>query len=402
MDQLSGQVRGVTSHHKPEGDTVKESSTSLTITCHCGAHRQSLQLRLIESEGGMKPVIEFCDCESCRHISGTLVVSYLTVLRPRITDGLRCFDCVCANGPEASRRWFCAICGCHLFKQTYKTFGTSESTTDRIHQAFEGNECQWSVATGSIIDSPPESQVISATPTRSYANDGGLLNDLQGHCACGQLQLRVCQASQSDLEGDRAPWSPYADLLEPFARTPNSVLANPDNEKWWIRTASGRFRYLAGTCACRSCRLITGFEIQTWAFIPRKNIFICLNLPTGQEWHELDANQLGGGIGSGVSLVSQYESSRDVFRHFCSRCGATAFWRNLERPDLIDVSAGLFDPKGGGALAETHLEWWRKRVSFIEDSKNGRDGWIARWAQTITTNLQEGLGKEHESLMSLE
>lgn len=42
------------------------------------------------------------------------------------------------------------------------------------------------------------------------------------------------------------------------------------------------------------------------------------------------------------------------------------FWWALQRPDLIDVSIGLFDEAQNGARAEDWLEWHRGRVGFLE------------------------------------
>jgi hypothetical protein len=52
-------------------------------------------------------------------------------------------------------------------------------------------------------------------------------------------------------------------------------------------------------------------------------------------------------------------------------CGATVFWHDKHRPELIDVSVGLLDAPEGARAVEW-LEWWLARVSFEEDA--GREG----------------------------
>lgn len=42
------------------------------------------------------------------------------------------------------------------------------------------------------------------------------------------------------------------------------------NMKLWMR--QNNMRLMAGTCACKSSRLTSGFEMQCWAFVPRVNI----------------------------------------------------------------------------------------------------------------------------------
>jgi hypothetical protein len=65
--------------------------------------------------------------------------------------------------------------------------------------------------------------------------------------------------------------------------------------------------------------------------------------------------------------MKSYESSKDIWREFCRVCGATIFWHCKERPELLDVSVGLLDPKEG-ARVESWLDWWTGRCSFSEDA----------------------------------
>lgn len=80
--------------------------------------------------------------------------------------------------------------------------------------------------------------------------------------------------------------------------------------------------------------------------------------------------------------MKRYESSKDVLREFCSVCGATLFWHCKWRPDLIDVSVGLLDPKQG-ARADGWLDWWTDRVSFSELAVS----------KSLIGSLEEGLKK---------
>lgn len=73
----------------------------------------------------------------------------------------------------------------------------------------------------------------------------------------------------------------------------------------------------------------------------------------------------------GGRVLKGYESSEGVMREFCGVCGATVFWHDKWRLEVVDVSVGLLDA-GEGARAEVWLEWWGGRVSFEEDAV--RDG----------------------------
>jgi hypothetical protein len=156
-------------------------------------------------------------------------------------------------------------------------------------------------------------------------------------------------------------------------------IPNAGDEKWWLR--ANATKYLAGTCACRSCRLTSGFEIQTWAFVPRANIYFHVprNMRTdpgdgggGDEMVvALDFDVFREGEREGKAVLKGYESSEGVMREFCGTCGATVFWHDKWRPEVVDVSVGLLDV-GEGARAEGWLEWWGGRVSFEGDAV--RDG----------------------------
>ena len=70
-------------------------------------------------------------------------------------------------------------------------------------------------------------------------------------------------------------------------------------------------------------------------------------------------------------------------------CGAMVFWHCKDnRPDLIDVSVGLLDPKEG-ARVESWLDWWTGRVSFSEFAVS----------KSLVASLEEGLKQWGEESM---
>ena len=164
--------------------------------------------------------------------------------------------------------------------------------------------------------------------------------DLDASCHCGGVRFQVTRPSKASRECS----SPWPDLVVAYHSASSE---NHDDVKWWL--TENDTKYMAGTCACRSCRLGSGSPIQAWAFIPKANIV------------QLDGMPLTYAMGT----LKQIESSNGCYREFCSRCGATVFWHCLERPDLIDVSVGLLRAREG-ARASTWLEWRTERVSFKE------------------------------------
>ncbi|KAK7964086.1 hypothetical protein PG996_008225 [Apiospora saccharicola] len=169
---------------------------------------------------------------------------------------------------------------------------------------------------------------------------------------------------------------------------------------------TGRFgsdQVFCKSCACRSCRLISDFEIQTWAFIPQSNIHLCVGTPvdatdsviTKEEFQALDFAALEAAATEGwKKMLQSYESSPGVMREFCAKCGATIFWHDKSWPDLIEVSIGLLDAPEG-VRAETWLDWWKGRVSFAEEAGNRRQGEVAKRAVGLIQGLEHGLKEVH-------
>lgn len=200
---------------------------------------------------------------------------------------------------------------------------------------------------------------------------------LMASCDCANIKFYVTRPH----EGSTRPHAGYPDLMVPYCEQENrSLICNPRDEKWWLRDD----KYLAGTCACRSCRLSSGFEIQTWAFIPRSNIFIQLKDGAGEIVVPLDFTQLPS------TYLQAYQSSQGVCRNFCGTCGATIFWHNDGRSDLIDVSVGIFRAPEG-ARATKWLDWWKARVSFEEETERDRWGNERLRAILLIQGLRRGL-----------
>ncbi|KAK4443706.1 Mss4-like protein [Podospora aff. communis PSN243] len=378
----------------------------ITISCLCGAAQQTVSPPPHDSNSR----ITFCHCDSCRHLTGILCTTYTPTTQPSLA-GLTKYSL-----SDTSARYFCSTCGCHVFR----------------HSPDNG----WAVATGTITSSP-----LTKPPQirhRHVPDDGGLsiwlpnsippeptlsqptavpFAALHASCHCARITFTITRPSRAST----LPHSNYADLLIPYHNNPSSITTNPLSVKWWLRDPSpnaqppstdafnhpssqtlqahtdkelSRYKYLAGTCACRSCRLASGFEIQTWTFVPRANILMAipssavggadLGTGTAKATVPLDFSALPPG------LLRSYRSSTAAVREFCPTCGATVFWHDFERPDLIDVSVGLLRCPSG-ARAESFLQWWTQRTSFSEESRVGRTGGIANWADDVINTLEKGM-----------
>lgn len=196
---------------------------------------------------------------------------------------------------------------------------------------------------------------LAAEGRSERTNDRGEV--LECYCQCRGVQFNITRPNEDSSNVS----APVPDVLIPY----HSPLpqTKPDST-WWLR-ANGT-KYLAGTCACNSCRLTTGADIQAWAFVPKSNI------------RQLDGKDLEYSMGT----LKRYQHSKRAYREFCGTCGATVFWHCDERPGVVDVSVGLLDAEEG-ARAENWLEWATDRISFEECAEN----------KTLVSSISQGLRK---------
>ncbi|KAL1986808.1 hypothetical protein VTN96DRAFT_5461 [Rasamsonia emersonii] len=351
-----------------------------SISCLCGGTAQEIALDPL-----VRPSLsQVCHCNSCRYTSGLLCSSYLVLNSPPIlSTNLKKY-----TQSNNVSRWFCATCGAHVFAhakhnnrylvaagllttpdiaqtESVQHWGVKDTNDGGLTVFLAGSRANetglcWLEA-GKIISEERLQQISS------NREDAGHLNSdrLHARCHCGGIEFYV---TAPDVSSSKAS-SPWPDLLVPYhSASPD----NPQDVKWWLR--AGNTKYLAGTCACTSCRRASGHPIQAWAFIPKSNIF------------KTNSSSLSFDLGT----LQRYESSLGIFREFCNRCGATVFWHCQERPGVIDVSVGLLRSTSG-ARAEEWLEWATDRVSFSEDAHNkllirlletGLQAWKGKISQT--------------------
>lgn len=448
--------------HKPDSprSTKMPSRYSYKITCHCSRASQT-----ISPATPPPPNLTLCHCTQCRKTTGLLCASYLPISPPAHTTGL-----VAYRASQRHERLFCRTCGCHVFWRTDGGGDVSWAVATGVIEGLVGGDCgteadddvdplepQYarhinvpSTRDGGLAVFLPEingravdssSSFPSSSSPRSRWEDHFSPNDavpphphtiveaqdkdiLPASCHCASTTFHI----QRPNARSTLPRRGYTDLMYPFCSTRAEVAANLGDEKWWLRPPPEREegereeereeregvkptrRYLAGTCACRSCRLVSGFEIQAWAFVPRANIF--LHLPSSPSSSSLppSSSSLPPSSSSSTSpftilplsfqtplppTLASYPSSPHVIRHFCTTCGATIFWRRDDAgdsSDVVDVSVGLLDAgAGGGARAVEWLDWWRGRVSFAEEAGTGRWGSVRQRAEGLVTSLEEGM-----------
>jgi hypothetical protein len=323
-----------------------------------------------------------CSCNICRYCTGVLYLSTLHLKeRPIFVDKLREY-----RASSKVARYFCGECGSHILilDTAHNSWQACAGVVDRVVdppkepvqlEQYVQHEFIGDTTDGGLMvclaapqgreipffmQAPEGEEPVTVEPRKrlspflpssgrpippidpSQPAESRTTEKLFASCHCGGVQFNITRPSETSSECS----SPWPDLMVPYhSGSPD----NPEDIKWWLRAAGSK--YLAGTCACRSCRLASGVPIQTWAFVPKVNI------------QKLDGSPLDFTLGS----LRQHNSSPGCYRDFCDTCGATVFWHCDERPDLIDISVGILRAPEG-SRAENWLEWWTKRLSFKEQA----------------------------------
>jgi hypothetical protein len=358
--------------------------TQTKISCLCRGTAIEVEFDRTESLSTRS----LCHCRNCRLTSGLLCTSYVEIRPPQPSSLSRLSKYLESPGVA---RWFCPTCGAHVLLQ----FTTGDSERFMVAAGLIGqppkaqlagiqHRCAATTVDGglsSFFSSTRLEQGLSTCFTGRHegiyevsgsfsteeraATNGQPESKLPARCHCNGVKFYVTRPDASS----RLPSSPWPDLLVPYhSGSPD----NPEDVKWWLCGESsgcnsiiGQTRFLAGLCACDSCRLASGFGIQSWAFIPRSNIF-------KSDGSALSAYDITG--------LQRYESSPGIYREFCRTCGATVFWHCEERPGVVDVSVGLLQSVSG-VRAEGWLRWATQRVSFEEEAAD----------RSLILALEEGL-----------
>ncbi|MCJ1306646.1 hypothetical protein MMC25_000289 [Agyrium rufum] len=345
--------------------------TPLQLACAC--EQVTASLEVLTSTLPLE--IHLCHCLVCRHASGQLCIMVSDVMNG--VKSLKLKGEVSRGRTHNLERIFCGNCGTKLFDLPGEPLGEhlsicpgalvkGEGLTKLKNHIYvvdtkDGGVREWLLEADAWLEMPEISpRIPDGKPMIKSAEDyakeeSSKAERLNCRCFCGGVSFYITPPDEKSTQCS----SPWPDLLKPYCMESSD---NPEDVKWWLR-ANGT-KYLAGTCACNSCRAASGFDIQTWAFVPKSNIF----------WAD------GKPLDIPMGTMKQYVSSEGAYREFCSGCGANLFWYCDARPDLIDVSVGLMHA-ASGVRAEEWLEWHTERVSFAECAQN----------KELITALEEGL-----------
>ncbi|TFK32353.1 Mss4-like protein [Crucibulum laeve] len=360
-------------------------TTYVRAKCHCQQNVFKIPFRT----DSLPIPNNLCHCNACRHSTGQLAgyhVRFEGMPLSITTEADEPADLENLTKYQTSikaARYFCSTCSAHMFWQSIGDAGKDrqywEVAVGLLEQVDGIVKVKGHIYVGETLDGGMADHFISAGDkvlARYAQGEGGeqlpvgwraVLKKaskegqqseewIQAYCHCRTVSFIITRPnSQSSI-----PSCPYPDLLVPGTEENTAKAQNPTDRKWWLRPtgASKPKKYLAGYCACASCRLTSGAEVLAWVFMPRANI---IDTKTNEPIQLEDENHRPKGL-------KQYISSHGRYREFCSTCGAIAFRWKIDRTGLLDVAAGLFDQEQGGARADGWFDWIRDRIGFSEDA----------------------------------
>jgi hypothetical protein len=336
--------------------------TTITATCLCKG--VSFEIHILTSSLPLKA--RLCHCDICRHVSGTLCVFYAEV--PELDWHPSILPRVVTYRSSANvERYFCGTCGSQMARHwriadrrqegwsvATAVMDKSEGIVEFVVHTYvgdtkDGGFSDWvteMIPSGPSVKGklkrwrtfPPCEEIPldwAATPDRaklptdskSEAEKG---QKLYAHCHCKGVEFYI---SKPDVSGT------------------GTLLPDEDPEipQWII--SQDKTRWMASNCVCRSCSLASGADVSQWMFLPLTHI----TLLDGSLYRPL------------AGTLTGYQSSNDVLRTFCGKCGASVGYHVDGRPQIVDIAVGLLDAESG-SRAEDWLEWRTNKIGPPEDA----------------------------------
>ncbi|KIV84293.1 hypothetical protein PV11_00082 [Exophiala sideris] len=341
-------------------------ATTSHLTCLCGAVTEPASML---SSTNLPLECVMCHCDTCRRTTGAMVLSYFAL---RSRPSKKSLDNVTLYDTSRYERYFCKVCGCHVF-------------------GYNKTDGRWLVSTGTLEmeAKPAKGKNVSNVKGHIYVgdtSDGGigpyLTSIADVRVPCWQTEP---EEDQGPIEQDKllalrekatkASTTARGEMMQVACHCGNVSLriAPPPygehSEGWYI--GSDHSRYYARFCCCRSCRLTLGLTMQPWTYVPPSQIYTDDMHPVVFGPEAKAAAQVKG--------LKHYQSSDTVLRSFCATCGATIFYQSFDRPYVIDVSVGVIRSTFGNGLVKEWLEWDRKMVSKKDEAVD--EELIEAWLQ---------------------
>ena len=321
-------------------------SIPIVARCHCSLFNKTISI----PSSAFPLESALCHCNSCRRSAGHLFATFAVIPLP-VPDKDFFKDLVSYKSSPNLSRYFCPQCGASVCN-------------------VENSE--WEFCTGILeAEGGLDGKLDRALLFIGDSGDGGATSWIND-CKTQGLKCRKMggRESQEVTDGMLAAFEKLAENKYGGGAKELEGKCHCQEVKFHILKPDGRGeRYGAGLCACKSCSKTSGFEITSWAFVPRAKV-------TAAD---------GCSLESVLERLGKYNSSPGVDRYFCKRCGAVIMYdKTSPSRDTIDVGVGLLNALEG-ARVQGWLHW----------NKDGDNVFSAEDAldQDFVSKLAEGIRK---------
>ncbi|EJD43475.1 hypothetical protein AURDEDRAFT_167553 [Auricularia subglabra TFB-10046 SS5] len=318
--------------------------------CHCGAVRYTITL-----EDEKRIEAEYCHCDDCRLTIGFfcglfgLAPAHMLKVDPASESAL-----VRYNASAAFSRVHCGTCGttlgCALGEEaafpSLATLVLPEGTTLSTFVDIKGHI---------FADSPPEGG-ISCIMDDGFARYAQRDKPWTLPATGSDLEQRILDVERgAEIWGDELKGSCHCKGIQFAIQRPPADYAEDPQLKNFVKV--GR-RFAAIHCMCDTCRTVSGAPFWTGTFVPTKLITFTSN-----------------------STERIYNSSPQVNRRFCGRCGCTygytvsgAMWGLAVGPLEQPRAEGWlsYEPTSGGADPADKIFNMFMNGPWVDESRVGR------------------------------
>jgi hypothetical protein len=314
---------------------------TLTATCHCTLFHTTYALP--SSSLPLKSAI--CHCTTCRKTSGHLFATFVVIPSPDRPD-VSALTGYASSG--SLTRFFCPRCGASIGNFEPEEWEFASGVLDRtggllnrvqmwLEDTKDGGAGLW------LNDAHYQRHIRGRTSEKLGFGDVK---------AMAEGSRKGSNAASSGSDSVQYERRDVQDVLDAGCRcgAVSFQILRPDTDS----NESNSNKYPAGLDACTSCRTVTGFEITSWAFVPRNRIRSSVHHSSNENDNQQPLDLLD------MPALSYYKTSANVTRGFCSTCGANVlYYRHRGRTgkeDTIDIAAGLLNSRVG-VRADDWLVW---------------------------------------------
>ncbi|WWC64919.1 uncharacterized protein I303_107533 [Kwoniella dejecticola CBS 10117] len=306
-------------------------------------------------------------------------------------DGLNKYSQNTTCGGTMITSFFCGICGTKIYLQVASLTGEPEigmwtlGALDRV-----------------IVDEKPIVK-LKGHHFLEDTVDGGIFNiwrTFQGEPLKKYhdgLQEWIVSKKSTVQEEEYMHLHCKCESFNVYVRRPQPALPVSEDCYWYQGPYDEKGvpkRYMAGWCACDSCRQITGSSLPAhpWVEIPLIDI---RSAPSPDAQPYLPIPMTPHTTLPGLTLYKSSPDNEDVSRYHCSTCGASIMYYNAAKDFMASFAVGLNGSKNG-VMNTSWISWWFGLEGVTEPMISAKEDGQRRWGG-LMDEFEQGLlewGKE--------